>query len=437
MFPRPKNLDVISMLYGIIGSTTHLSLLRDENMRSSHQPIRLFLIVLCALVLAGAVGGEHPRAGAPPMRVVGYLASWGVRNKGTSIANLPAKHLTHIFYAFAEIAPDGSVTLGNRCVDVGACDSGASLPRVAGGNFGELLRLKSRYPHLRLAISIGGWGGSARFSDAALNDASRRRFAASAIDLFIRRWLGLFDGIDIDWEFPVEGGLKGNVERPEDKQNFTLLLSELRRELDAQGQRDKRHYELTIAASARPAEIANLEVQKIIPLLDFINVMTYDYHTGFRYAHFNAPLYAVANDPTPDLTIDSTMRVFSNSGVPAQKLLIGIPFFARAFGGVANLNGGLLQPAPTPPRDWRDSDGDWRRVAATRLHNPRYVRHWEKKARVPWLYDSTSKNWISYDDPESVRAKMDYVRQHSYGGVVIWELGADDGQLMRAIAGEK
>src|SRR2546430_13998825 len=194
-----------------------------------------------AVLLAGAffsprlVGGESSVGNAPPMRVVGYLASWGVRTKGASIAQLPAKHLTHIFYAFALIAPNGSVSLGDRCIDVGACGKDAQLPPIAGGNFGELRRLKAQYPHLKLTISIGGWGGSARFSDAALTEATRRRFAESAIDLFFRRWPGLFDGVDIDWEFPVQGGLKGNVERPEDKRNFTLLLAELRRELDAQG----------------------------------------------------------------------------------------------------------------------------------------------------------------------------------------------------------
>src|SRR5687767_14631004 len=167
---------------------------------------------------------------ASPDRVVGYLASWAVGTRGTVIANLPARQLSHIFYAFADIASDGSVTLGNRCVDVGACGGRAPLPARAGGNFGDLLRLKDRYPHLKVAISIGGWGGSARFSDAALTDAARRKFATSAVDLFIRRWPGLFDGIDIDWEFPVQGGLKGNVERPADRENFTLLLAEVRRE---------------------------------------------------------------------------------------------------------------------------------------------------------------------------------------------------------------
>jgi chitinase len=396
------------------------------------------LIVLCigfvpVWPLASA-GQSTTQPSAPTSRVVGYLASWAVRTRGGSIANLPAKKLSHIFYAFADIARDGSVTLANRCVDVGACGRGASLPARARGNFGELERLKRRFPHLKLAISIGGWGGSARFSDAALSDAARRKFAESAVDLFIRRWPGLFDGIDIDWEFPVQGGMKGNVERPADRENFTLLLSELRRQLDAQGNKDNRHYELTIAASARPSEIANIELDRIVPLLDFINVMTYDYHTGGSIAHFNAPLFAAANDPTPDLNVDASIGAFLRGGVPANKLLVGIPFFARAYGGVPDVNAGLLQPAKGQPKDWRESEGSWRRLSRTRLSDPRYTRHWEPKAQVPWLYDAKAGTWISYDDPEAVRAKMKYVRDHKLGGVIIWELGADDGRLMQAVS---
>src|SRR5207247_8840764 len=157
--------------------------------------------------------------------------------KGTAIADLPAKNLTHVFYAFAAIASDGSVILGDRCTDVGACGQSASLPARPLGNFAELQRLKERYHHLKLAISIGGWGGTARFSDAALTDSSRRRLSGSAIQLFIRGWPNLFDGIDIDWEFPVLGGLKGNVERPVGKQGFTMLLVELRGRLALHGQK--------------------------------------------------------------------------------------------------------------------------------------------------------------------------------------------------------
>jgi len=401
-----------------------------------HPHLTRVATVFLGVFLASAPAPIREHAAAvhsTPKRVVGYLASWGVRTKGASIATLPARELTHIFYAFALIASDGSVTLGDRCADVGACGHGSVLPAHPLANFGQLRLLKARNPHLRLAISVGGWGGSKRFSDAALTDTARRKFSESAIDLFIRRWPGLFDGIDIDWEFPVEGGLNGNVERSADKENFTLLLAELRRELDEQGKKDNRHYELTIAASARPSEIANLELGRIVALLDFINVMTYDYHTGGSIAHFNAPLFAAANDPTPELNVDASMRDFESGGVPSEKLLVGIPFFVRAYGNVPNLNAGLFQLSTGAPRDWRPADGDWQRFARTRLLDHRYERHWESSARVPWLYDPGSGTWITYDDPESVREKVGYVREHRLGGVVIWELGADDGRLMQAI----
>jgi chitinase len=349
--------------------------------------------------------------------VVGYLASWGVGSKGTRIADLPARDLTHIFYAFGDVRADGTAGVENP-----------------GTNFDELARLKSRFPHLKVAISIGGWTGSGRFSDVALTDASRRLFAESAIDVFIRHHPSVFDGIDIDWEFPVAGGLAGNAERPADRENFTLLLAELRRLLDAEGVSNHRHYELTIAASARPQEIANLEISRIDPLLDFINVMTYDYHSGPGTTNFNAPLYAAKGDPTPGLNVDASMRAFLDGGVAAGKLLVGVPFYGHGYGDVPNVNDGLFQQGNGTPLGWKETGGDWRVLAQTRLRDPHYVRHWESSAQVPWLYDSTTKTWVSYDDPQSVAAKARYVREHRLGGLVIWELGGDDGALMRAIA---
>jgi chitinase len=365
------------------------------------------------------------------MRVVGYLASWGVRSKGTRIAQLPAKDLTHIFYAFGRLGNDGRVALGDPCLDIGACESGAAINE--GGNFAELRRLKAGNPHLKLVVSLGGWSGSGRFSDAALNDSTRKLFAESAIDVFIRRTSGLFDGIDIDWEFPVSGGMEGNAKRPEDRENFTLMLAELRRQLDAQGSADRRHYEIAIAASANPRAIANLEIARIVPLLDFISVMTYDYHAGSRVTGFNSPLYASRGDPTPAFNIDASMRAFREAGVPAGKLLVGIPFYGRGYGGVGSVNDGLFQPASGSPQGWRGGDGDWRTLSQTRLKDPRYAQRWDSAARVPWLYDSTSGTWVTYDDPRSIREKVRYVREQRLGGVMIWELGGDDGSLMRAI----
>jgi chitinase len=382
--------------------------------------IRSTIACLAATTFACASPGPSPSPTAiqSVSRVVGYLASWGVNSKGTRIADLPARDLTHIFYAFGDVRSDGR--------------AGVSDP---GSNFDELAKLKTRYPHLKVAISIGGWTGSGRFSDIALTESSRKLFARSAIDVFIRHHPGLFDGIDIDWEFPVAGGLEGNAERPADRQNFTLLLAELRTLLDAEGSNDHRHYELTIAASARPQEIANVEIARIDPLLDFINVMTYDYHSGPGTTNFNAPLYAARGDPTPGLNIDASMQAFLDAGVAPAKLLVGIPFYGHGYGGVPNVGDGLFQQGTGTPVGWKPMDGDWRVLSQSRLRDPRYVRHWESDAQVPWLYDSSTGTWISYDDPESVAAKARYVREHHLGGVVIWELGGDDGALMRAISG--
>ncbi|HTG17107.1 MAG TPA: glycoside hydrolase family 18 protein [Blastocatellia bacterium] len=381
---------------------------------------------------------QSPASRAPltpqPMRVVGYFASWDVKSKGTRIADLPAKDLTHIYYAFAKIDSDGRVVLSDPCVDIGKCASPATAD--SGGNFAALARLKALNPRLKLAISIGGWTDSGRFSDAAFNELSRRVFARTAIDLFIRQRPGLFDGIDIDWEFPVEGGLEGNIERPADKQNFTLLLRELRRQLNEQGATDKRHYELTIAASARLQEIANVEISLIEPLLDFINVMTYDYHGAPGLTNFNAPLYEAKGDVTPGLNVDRTMTEFLGAGVTPKKLLVGIPFYGHGYGSVQDVNHGLFQNGTDKPADWKEHDGDWNVLAKTRLRNSRYVKYWESSARVPFMYDSTSGTWVSYDDPRSVGEKVQYVREHGLGGVVIWELGGDDGSLMRAISGK-
>jgi chitinase len=385
-----------------------------------HQRIGVAALLGATMALACASSARPPGmvATSGRARVVGYLASWGVGSKGTQISDLPARDLTHIFYAFGDVREDGLAGIADTA-----------------DKFDQLARLKTRNPHLRFSISIGGWTGSGRFSNIALTDSSRRRFTSSAIDLFIRQHPGLFDGIDIDWEFPVAGGLGGNAERPEDKQNFTLLLGSLRRALDTEGARAHRHYELTIATSARPQEIANIEIARIEPLLDFINVMTYDYHSAPGTTNFNSPLYAAEGDPTPELNVDVTMRAFLDAGVPRSKLLVGIPFYGHAYSNVPNVNGGLFQQGMGRPADWTDGAGDWKVLARTRLNDPRYARHWEPRAQVPWLYDSTSGTWISYDDPQSVAAKVRYVREHHLGGVVIWELGGDNGTLMRAIAG--
>jgi chitinase len=396
------------------------------------------LCVAVALVVGCAGGVRAPRNGGSSEfspRVIAYLASWSVRAKRLRIADIPADRLTHIFYAFGRISPDGRAALGNACLDVGECgpgDRAAEIP--SGGNLAELRRLKERFPHLRVLISLGGWGGSRHFSDAAATREARRDFVRSTIELFLRRFPGVFDGVDLDWEFPVAGGLPENRYRPEDKRNYTLLVAEFRDQLDVLGARERRRYELTIAASARPWEIANLELAELSRDLDFINVMTYDYHSVDTIAHFNAPLYAVTADPSPRLNADASLGIFLAAGVPPRQLVIGIPFYGRGYGGVALERDGLFQKGDySAAGEWGTGGIDYRVLISKQPERHGFRRYWHSEAKVPWLYNPDLQVWISYDDPEAVRLKAEYVRARGLGGVMFWELGGDDGTLLRAI----
>ncbi|HJU67246.1 MAG TPA: glycoside hydrolase family 18 protein [Gemmatimonadaceae bacterium] len=394
-------------------------------------PYSFSVLALALMACATARSPSDPVEGAVESpRIVAYLASWGVRSKGTRIADLPGERLTHVIYAFGVIGPDGAMALADPCLDAGQCT--AATTAALGGNFAQLRLLKQRHPHLKVLAAIGGWTRSGNFSDAALTPESRRRFAESGIALFMRRWPGVFDGFDIDWEYPVFGGMKENVTRPEDRQNFTLMLAELRRQLDVEGAREGRRYLLTAATAAGARLVGSLELDRIAPLLDWFNVMTYDYHSGSAIAHFNAPLHAASNDPTPYYNVDSTVAVYRRGGVPPGKIVIGAPFYGRAYAGVHGANGGLFQAATAPPREWA-TGLDYRQIAARNLPAQGFTRFWHAEALVPWLHNDSLGVFITYDDAESIGHKADYVRRHQLGGLMIWEIGGDDGTLLAVI----
>jgi chitinase len=393
------------------------------------------LIVLVSMLSACAPSRPATPGPITGTRVVGYLAGWGVQTKGTRIADLPGENLTHINYAFALISDDGRMVPRDPCIDVGDCAGDSSdRPVSSGGNFAQLRALKTRHPHLKILVAVGGWTGSGKFSDIALTEESRRRFVSSGIETFMRRWPGLIDGFDIDWEYPTTGGLATNVRRPEDRRNFTLLLGELRQQLDAEGARDGKRYLLTAATAAGAWALRTMEVDSVTALLDWYNVMTYDYHSGSKTTHFNSPLHPAPNDATPALTIDSTVTIYQRAGIPPEKILVGIPFYGRGYSGVPAVDNGLFQPATGPaPQDWGASGIDYARLMARKPTEQGFVRHWSAEAQVPWLFNAETGVWIGYEDPQSVRAKAAFARSQKLGGVMIWELGGDDGSLLAAI----
>lgn len=385
-------------------------------MRSS---VRWFCL---ALLLATAPMTAQPSQ----FRIIGYFASWSIYGDDPyDVTDIPADKLTHLNYAFAGISKDGEIALLDEWGDTQFPYPGDADDQPLKGNFNQLRLLKEANPHLQTLISIGGWTDSARFSDAALTPESRAKFARSVVD-FVGRYG--FDGADIDWEYPTGDGAPGNIELREDKDNFVLLLGALGTALDAQGAADGRSYLLTIALGAGRAQYQPLDWTEITPLLDFINVMTYDMAGSWSSeTGFNAPLYDPANRLSADTTISGLLAL----GIPPEKLVMGVPFYGRGWSGVAGENNGLRQPFTNVVGEGGSLDyGD---LAASYVGT--FARFWDDAAQVPWLYDAASGTMISYDDPESMALKAAYVRERGLGGVMFWEISqdSDESALLDAI----
>jgi chitinase len=347
-------------------------------------------------------------------RLVGYFPSYAIHARNFHVADIPGALLTHVVYAFAQVTADGV------CASV--------KPKDDQVNFPQLLALKQQYPQLMTLISIGGASNSGNFPSAAATDASRQSLAQSCIAFMKQNG---FDGLDIDWEFPEAA----------DKANYAALLIELRRQLDAQGSADGRSYLLTIAAPASASHYVNLALDQVQTSVDWINLMAYDFYVATSpVTDFDAPLYLPTDDPGAVGTrlgynVDAAVKAYLAAGVPAGKLVVGTHFEGTGWQGVPNTNNGLYQPNIGPANGtWGAGSFDYKDLAQNYL--PSYSRFWHDIAQVPWLYNSTTGIMISYDDPQSLSLKAGYVVDNALGGIMIWQLSADNEEhsLLNAIA---
>ncbi|MFC2172763.1 glycoside hydrolase family 18 protein [Acidobacteriota bacterium] len=387
--------------------------------------------------------------------VIGYFTAWSIYGRDYRIKDVndcgAAGKLTVINYAFGDARPDNPGDpvkcylidpwadyqirfTSDQSVD-GVEDTWSELLR---GNFHQLKKLKTMYPDLKVVISLGGWSNSKYFSDASLTAQARQVFVQSCIDLFIHGDLpdesnpditipglgaGVFDGIDIDWEYPASPGDPANIYRPEDTQNFTLLLEEFRNQLDAVNP----DLLLTIAAPAASSKYDLIELDQIHPYLDYIQLMTYDFHGSWDGStNFHSNLYASSTDPSnPPFSTDSTVQGYLSAGSPPGKLVLGLPFYGRGWQGVADVNGGLYQSATGPaPATWEAGFEDYK-VLKT-LESSGYTRTWHDEARAPWLFNGDI--FWAYDDEESVCEKMAYINQTGLAGAMFWSVDGDDDQ---------
>ena len=367
-----------------------------------------------------------PTDGAPPppppppgpagdQKVIAYFAAWDVYGRNFHVTDIDASLITHLNYAFLNIA-GGECVLGDSYAEIDKSYPGDTWDAGAlRGSFHQLQILKSKFPKLKVLLSIGGWTWSSGFSDAAATDASRTKFANSCVALMSKYG---FDGLDVDWEYPTGGGLAAG--RPEDKQNYTLLLAALRGALGGD-------HLLTIAAPAGPTHIANLEVSKLKDYVDSINIMTYDFHGAWdlKTGH-NSPLYQEKADPSPaGWSTDGAVQAYLAAGVPASKIVVGAAFYGRGWAGVPSANNGLYQSATgASPGTWEQGVLDYKDIAANYL--PTFSRFVSSESKVPWIYSASRQIMITYDDAESLGVRARYVRDQKLGGVMVWELSSDD-----------
>lgn len=332
-------------------------------------------------------------------KIIGYAAGY----ENFDPAKIDAGKLTHLNYAFANIV-DGNVQF-ELATDKAKIES--------------IMALKKQNPGLKVLYSIGGWVWSDQFSNIAAYAESREKFAKSAVKLM--KAYG-FDGIDIDWEFPGQRA-EDNAFRPSDKENFTLLLGELRNQLEIETKVDNKHYLLSIAAGADQEYINHTDLKKAHQYLDFINLMCYDFYNGWFYqTGHHANLYPSKEEKFGGNSISESVDKFLKEGVPANKLILGIPFYGRKWEKVTAANNGLYQSALTGS----SIVASWE--IAAELKSGKFQELYDDSAKASYLWNAQDNIFISYETPKEIALKTAFIKQKKLGGAMFWEYSLDNNQ---------
>jgi chitinase len=413
-----------------------------------------------ALLVAAAVTVPLGLSAAPAeahsqKRVVGYYTQWSgyARNFLVSdlVKNGTAAKLTQLNYAFGFLDASGNCVSSDPWADYQrpftAEQSVNGIADEAGqplsGNLNQLKELKKKFPKLRISISLGGWTGSKYFSDAALTPASRAAHVKSCLDMWLKGNLpgapagaakGIFDGVDLDWEWPASEGNPGNVIRPEDKQNFAALVHEYRKQLDKASWPFRGRYNLSAFLPANPTMIdKGFDVKQVFKDLTFGTTQGYDYHgTWEPLTNQQSAIDGPKGDPTtPEFSSQVTIDSYLSRGAPRSKLVMGVPFYSHGWTGVTNENHGLFQPATgAAPSTFDPGTEDYRYLKAN-LAN--FTVYRDNKAGFAWLFDGTT--FWTWDDPLEMKRKAQYISARNLGGAMIWSLDGDTstGELITAL----
>jgi chitinase len=334
------------------------------------------------------------------------------RSNNTEKLNLDK--LTHIIFSFTEV-------IGNEMKF--RDDSTAFLLE-------KLLAEKKHYHNLKVMVACGGWAGSGGFSEMSRTPETRKKFVSS-VGKFIRKYR--LDGLDIDWEYPGLPGI-GNPYVPEDKENFTALMKELRDELNS----ISKELVLTFAAAGWQNYFYHIELDKVMPSVNYMNIMTYDMAGGedpYTSHHTNLGMVRMEDlagtpafekiveegDSTKPFSAEKIISWCIKQGVNPSQIVIGAAFYGKGWEGVPPQNNGLYQLAKGP---WRERNG-YSTIREKREDKNGFARHWDPVAKAPFLYNATDSIFVSYEDTVSIRLKTEYVINRGLGGIMFWSLNSD------------
>ena len=369
-----------------------------------------------------------------PYRNVMYYGDWsiyaGQNNFYPSYMN--PNLLTHINFAFLGIDLNGDLIITDEHADFLV----TSLPELDGmdygapyaGVIGALAILRIKYPHLKIGISVGGWSMSSNFSPVCADESKRKNFAKNIVKFI--DYIG-YDFVDIDWEYPSTD---------QDTINFNLLLQDIRSELDTLGKKYDKYYELSIAMSAAPSNMAKIQYDKVLQIVDFSNMMTYDLAGGWSsYTAHHTGLYTnEAYDHgrmgdaifSADYCIKYLENTYGNT-IDYKKVLIGVAPYTRGWAGVKNdgldpNSPGLFAsatPNSAPSMDGSTS-GTWAfHQIPSIMQQFGLQEYFDNTAKAAYYYGNGY--FFTCDNEKSVAAKGQYVRDKKLGGLIAWMASLD------------
>jgi GH18 family chitinase len=370
---------------------------------------------LIFLIMAAALTGLCLKA---QKEVIGYYPNWQWYDRGQLVnpETIFYEKYSIINYAFFRPQANGVITSTDAWADENLLlgpmiwwpdphnDSTRSLPYLA------------LQAGVKLLPSIGGWNDSNHFPAIAADPAKRQTFVNACINL-INTYK--FDGIDLDWEYP---GYAPHGGSPADKQNFTLLLQDLRQALDALSWVTGKDFLLTSCFGPADSHMQHIDWENILPLLDWVNLMTYDFHGSWDpESNHHTPLYSPAVGD-PDWCFDGAFNLITQTyNVPPEKINIGVAFYGKGLANCTQLYG---------PHTGYDGSTFWEDEGQPLYYNilkkmDLFTYHWDDQVKCPYLLGNTINTFVTFDDPVSIAYKAQYVMDNNIGGVIIWEITGD------------